>query len=293
MIIKLEFESGGELPRWVGSYLYKGLRYYMRRIVCERGSGCSGCDFSEECPYFQIYVKDFSSVRKSPPVRPVFLVPPYFSESKRVDRGYILDIRLLIFRGIEEWIPYLILALNELGKQGLVGSNRNNRRIFKVKEIINSGDGGIVYDGRALYTNRITIYNSEDIYYKLGGVIEIDFWVPMHFPGSGGLENLLGLIRSRLTNLEREYGVSKQIPEYRVDYRVIKSDIDSIKLNYRRGDIKFKINAIIGAIKYEINEMDKIANWLLSLGAHIGAGKYAVFGCGFYKIKNENGSYFE
>jgi len=272
-------------PKWVGSYLYKGTRYHLRNLVCPGNKNCEKCELLDTCPYYAIFEKKTSSNKKVAPTRPIFLIPPYFEHWKNIKSKQKVKIRLLIFKNIETWIPYIILALNSLGKQGLVDWDETETQKFKVKEILNSKDNSIVYDGTSLFTNNITVYNSNSINKKIGDEIVIDFEVPITLFDPLNLPTLLNKIRNRLINIENEYGTGERIPNFHLKSRIIENHLKKLRLFYRRGNVKFGFNAYIGQIKYKIEKKDKNSDWILSIGEFIGGGKFASFGCGYYKIK--------
>ncbi|MHA1767847.1 MAG: hypothetical protein ACTSVK_16500, partial [Promethearchaeota archaeon] len=103
LIINLEMMTDVKFPKWVGSYLYKGIRYHLKKLICGGYKHCEKCDLTNTCPYYEIFEKKYSLNKKMAPTRPISLVPPYFQQWKNIEKEKIIRVKLLIFKNIEVW----------------------------------------------------------------------------------------------------------------------------------------------------------------------------------------------
>ena len=284
--IKLEFLTRGHLPRWLGSYFYKGVRYHLKKLVCDQDYKCNECKLKGECIYYQIFEKEFGSKARYPPIRPLIFVPPFYSEWTDFLKGQILEVKQIGFRNQVEWTPFIIIALNEMGEEGFAGKSDQFKNRFRVLEIKDYRTGLKVYENDSFYYKNITFNDTDNLSCRCGKEVQIEFPVPFVISKEKNkkitLAEILKEVRLRLINIENEYGTGKKIENFNLEEEIILQEIKRERLLYKRGKINFRLNTIRGNVLYKIKKIDEQAKWLLCVGKHIGGGRNASFGCGFY-----------
>jgi hypothetical protein len=150
------------LPEYKGSALRGGFGHAFKRAVCVvRHGECDRCLVRLQCPYQYVFETppppDAQMLRKYPAAPHPFVIEPPLDGRRAYEAGETLEFGLtLIGRGID-YLPYFIVAFEELGRTtglgrahgkfrvaGVRGENRNGGRDDWLP--IYSGDRRILRD---------------------------------------------------------------------------------------------------------------------------------------------------
>lgn len=135
--LRLRLLEAARLPRFLGSTLRGAFGHIFRRCVCSaRRPTCGGCILGDSCPYryvFETPVPAGAPMMRLYPAAPhPFVIEPPWSHPLAMAAGEDLIFAItLIGRGCD-YLPYFVLAFQELGQVGLGPA----RARFQVEEII-------------------------------------------------------------------------------------------------------------------------------------------------------------
>lgn len=266
------------LPYWLGNKFRGGFGNVLVKAICMYAKPiCHACNLSEECLYYDIYVKEKQKVGKSQPTRPIVFIPPFFGK-REVGRGEI-EIEINIFGNYFTFLPHVIYGLRFLGKVGLNAESK-----YEVVSIYDFFSKKKIYDGSKIYAENLTTIDLADIKPAELSCFQVNFQTPIEARASLDAETLLKMIRRRLILFVNEYG-SGTVPDFKIRAKTIEESWKRHELIHhsKRGGLR-RFHGITGFVKYEVHEADENAMKLLKIGELIGAGAKASFGFGFFRI---------
>ncbi|MBI3013679.1 MAG: CRISPR system precrRNA processing endoribonuclease RAMP protein Cas6 [Candidatus Tectomicrobia bacterium] len=150
----IEAEERLQIPEYAGSALRGGFGHAFKRAVCVvRHGECDRCLVRQQCPYQYVFetppAADTEMLRKYPAAPHPFVIEPPLNGRRNYAAGDSLEFGLtLIGRGID-YLPYFIVAFEELGRTGL-GRQHGRYRLAEVRgETRNRGPDGwaMIYAG--------------------------------------------------------------------------------------------------------------------------------------------------
>ncbi len=289
VVLRLDFRSQVRLPRWLGSAFRGGLGQHLRRLVCYHPlRECEGCEHASECLFYAVYQNPSARRGHAPPPRPIILVPPFFGKEMRIESGAWLELRLLMFGEYVRYFPHVILALQQLGSQGLGDARYLGQNRFEVTSGRCEFSGETVYDGGTIYPRNLRVVDVRELPPVEHARLRVGFRTPIQLPRGfpPPPEHLLKLIRQRLILLVNQYGDGGRVPE-----PVIRGKVSTVARHYHRlpgcssrsGRREFW-HCWTGIANYELEEIDETGRWLLGVGKVLGAGAKSSFGLGFMDI---------
>ncbi len=146
--ITISFLGSGKVSGNWGPTLRGGFGHALRKIACPFGrEDCRGCTLGFRCAYgylFETPVFSDSAVMRKYPEAPhpfIFEPPP---PKNVVKQGEKVQLGLVLVGRAVELIPYIYLALEELGRQGL----GRERVPFRLEQIAVE-DGAVVWSWQA------------------------------------------------------------------------------------------------------------------------------------------------
>lgn len=143
------------LPEYKGSALRGGFGHAFKRAVCVvRHGECERCLVRQQCPYQYVFETppppDTEMLRKYPAAPHPFVIEPPLDGRRAYEAGEPLEFGLtLVGRGID-YLPYFIVAFEELGRTTGLGRARGKFRLADVRGETRDGgrDGWIpIYSG--------------------------------------------------------------------------------------------------------------------------------------------------
>ncbi len=128
------------LPAYKGGVLRGGLGVALKRMVCfqPRTPACEGCPLRIHCPY--AYLFETPLPPDAPVLRTYKRIPlPFVLEPPLDDRtvyrpGEHLSFNLVLIGRARNYLPYFIVAFQELGRLGL-GKGRTPYRLREVRAV--------------------------------------------------------------------------------------------------------------------------------------------------------------
>jgi hypothetical protein len=288
--LKLHFPGIVRLPRWLGSAFRGGLGEQLRKIVCYRPMlDCQKCEKSGECLFYAAYQNPFAKRGQAPPPKPVVLIPPFFGREMTFGPGGELEVGLLLLGDYVRFFPHVLLALQQLGGQGLGDARHVGLNRFEVILAVNKLGGGIVYKDGAIHLSNLKQLEVRELepfkreHVRIGFRTPIE--LPLGFPPSP--EHLLNLIRGRLIMFVNEYGTGEKVPEFtcRGKVKCVARHYHRLPGFSRRSGRREFWHCWTGIADYDFEELDKRGQWLLGVGRVLGAGAKSSFGLGFINIE--------
>ncbi len=278
-----------ELPRWLGSAFRGGLGQHLRRIVCFRPMHeCADCERAAECLYYQTYERPYAKRGRSAPPRPIIMVPPFFGKPLTFEREGQLELKLLMFGNFLRNLPHVLLALQQFGSHGLGEARYHGKNRFEVERAVCEHSGKPVFDGGTIYPGNLEPVDMRKLTPVRGSEFEIGFRTPIDCPREfpPKPEHLLRMIRRRLVLYVNEYGTGESVPGFSCSGTVEPVARHRHRLvGYSKRSGRREFWAWTGIARYEFDELDESARWLLRVGEVLGAGAKASFGMGFFSIR--------
>lgn len=151
------FTSSARLPVFKGSTLRGGFGHALKRVCCALPrQECARCLLFETCAYafffelHEIMPPGKNSLRIAHRPHPYVVVPPE-NEQRDYETGESLRFSIRLFGRANDFLPHVLYAVQETGRQGL-GKGPGGR--FEVKEVLCGGetvfDGNVITPGRGI-----------------------------------------------------------------------------------------------------------------------------------------------
>lgn len=308
---KLQAQSHIRLPAYAGSTLRGAFSNVFKTITCERKTGlCKNCDLIDSCPYIQIYENSgefctFKLDRFKTPPKPFVIEPPVNNSTQIYEKGQEFELRLLLIGKILRHFPYFILALKEMGQNG-IGKTRGNFKLMKIEGLnpLNQ-TSGLIYDADAgTILNKEISFNLIDFIREKSksaneiNKIDVEFVTPTRIKSSGSYDNslsfkvLIQTLLTRITNLAYHYCDQKQTLNFRNLVNQAKrieivhetKEWQDIKRFQSKNNIEMFLGGYIGKIAY-MGDIAPFWPWL-KFGEILHIGKNCSFGLGKYQASN-------
>ncbi len=291
------------LPPYKGSTFRGGFGHALRRVICtNRGEACISCTLRSTCIYPYIFETTSPKDEKSEDSPHPFIIEPPIDEKQHYTTDDQLNLHLILIGRAIDYIPYFILAFEELGRIG-IGSDRGKYRIERVTNISREKEA-LIYDGNSHIRDDYQVIDSADLFNETSQLdrqqITLRFLTPTRIKYKGKLTKDLNF-EIVLRNLLRRLSWLAEIhcdEKWDIDYKtLIKSAKERVKTVYsdlrwhdwerysQRQDKKLKMGGFMGDITFE----GDLAEFLpfLKLGEYLHIGKGTVYGLGKYEIVGE------
>jgi hypothetical protein len=135
------------LPRNAGSTLRGGLGYVLKRLTCyHSGANCAECGLGNDCVYGYLMLtsppEDSDVLSTLTSVARPFVIQPPLQPQETFQVGQQLRLHVVLFgRGIA-YLPYFVLAFQQLGDAGL-GPGRGRLRLAEVTALGLDGEAEV------------------------------------------------------------------------------------------------------------------------------------------------------
>ena len=284
--VELNFYTSVYLDYWLGSAFRGSFGRYLKFVCCTaKIPECMCCNDRKDCLFFYIYENTDSARGYSSPVKPIIFIPPFFGRKLMYSNGMHYTLKILMFGKFEKFLPYIVQGLNYLGRRGLGSLRYDNMNRFYVEKINCGFSGNLIYNGDVVEYDKLMPFKINNLLpYKRDELIigfrtpyiGDDFPLPFH--------KLLKKIRNRLILFTNQYGNQQKIPNFKTKGRIIdfKRHPHFLKRKSLRSG-KQTFRGCTGIIKYELDEIDIVGRWLITVGTILGLGPNSSFGLGFIK----------
>ena len=287
--ITLSFESGRRISRFPAATLRGGLGYVLRGVVCSTPDlPCLHCLLKHRCAY------SFLFATPPPPgaarLQSYEAIPRPFALRPRLESD---ELELLLIGTALPYLPYLIYALNVLGKKG-VGTSRLRFAIQTVRcadtHIYPVGDNEVLPDAGF---DTLTVEPGE----PCNGAVRLQLLTPLVLRRENRVlmdidpRVLVASLLRRLTNLDAFFGSGAQgldpAPYLQsADTLTVHEQQLRVACNRRtstRQNREIDYSGLTGSVvlKGEVGTLLP----LLRTGEVLGVGKNTVFGFGLYRME--------
>lgn len=148
------------LPAYKGGVLRGRLGVALRRMVCfqPQTPACEGCPLRTHCPYAYLFETplppDAPVLRTYKRIPPPFVLEPPLDKRTAYQPGEHLSFNLVLIGRARDYLPYFIVAFQELGRLGL-GKGRTPYRLWEVRavhsldnieQVIHQAEEGVVQE---------------------------------------------------------------------------------------------------------------------------------------------------
>ncbi|MCK5098915.1 MAG: CRISPR system precrRNA processing endoribonuclease RAMP protein Cas6 [Desulfobacteraceae bacterium] len=295
------FINNAELPCYKGSTFRGVFGIALKRIACTfKNNECGSCLLNTHCMYALVFETDkavaITSGSKFASVPHPFVIEPPLTEKTIFQPGDFFSFNILLFGNINKNIPYLIYALNEMGKIGLGKKLNAQRGRFKLatvstgEKIIYKASEQKIFPQNSEMLNFLNrIKSDKDITLKLILETPLRLKFKNKFNADLPFHVLVRTLLRRLSSLLECYGAGE--PD--IDYSGLVKEAENIKttqnnlkwFDWKRYSSRQNKKMLMGGITGTITYKGKLEKYLALLEfcskTHI--GKQTAFGLGkFY-----------
>jgi len=301
-----QMETETYLPDYHGSTLRGAFGHSLKKIVCTLTlKECKKCILNKQCLYSFFFETKYSFDIKdninnaSPPPNP-YVIEPQLTNKNIFSKGDDFNFDLIFFGNANNHLPYIIYAIEQIGKNGIGKKINDNYGKFFLKNVI--------YDENTIYSdndNEINIptpkkllYNSNsNIMLNNNSKIHVFLDTPLRIKFKNQFNNELPfhvLVRAmlrRVSSLLNYYGDGEPDINYKQliqNAQNVKTEKSNIKwFDWRRYSNKQKekmfFGGLLGDVIYEGNLSEFIPLFEFCQKTHI--GKQTTFGLGKIHFK--------
>ncbi len=297
------------LPEYKGATFRGGFGAAFKKVTCiQRRKPCPECLLRQKCLYLSVFESQrFETTvarHTSHDPHPFVLEPPLDTRTVFQPGENLTFNLVLIGRGID-YLPYFVIAFQELGDMGL-GVRNSRFELLRVDNLAASGVAEPIFDaGTAALSGNLKPITYTDVAREVPSAnpsrIVVDFATPMRLKLNGKLAREIDfalLVRSVLRRLSwlaelhcgRKWDVDypslvKQAAE---NVRTVSSKLQFLDLKRysTRQEVTLGMGGLVGTVSFE----GELAPFLpcLKLGEYLHVGNNTAFGLGKYRIEAAN-----
>ncbi|MDI6711141.1 MAG: CRISPR system precrRNA processing endoribonuclease RAMP protein Cas6 [Thermoanaerobacterales bacterium] len=299
-------EQGLLLPPYKGSTLRGGFGRVFRRIACsQRQAECPRCLLKEACPYAYIFetsppgdaqvLKNLEAVP-----RPFILEPPLETKAEYRPGESLIFGLVLVGRAVQ-YLPYFIVCLDELGREG-IGKGRRPYTLREVRALDRHGAVHAVFSDADRTVRPVpAAIRGEDLFARArlpGGWtrLGLEFLTPTRLKHQDRWANRADfhvLIRALLRRLS-SLAYFHHGWEWQADFTGLIARAEAVttvreqtrwvdwERYSARQEARIALGGLVGPVVYE-GDLAEFLPFIL-LGEHVHVGKGAVFGMGWYTL---------
>lgn len=303
---RLLLRAQGEilLPPYKGSAFRGGFGHALKQVVCvNRGAECDRCMLRDKCVYSYLFESPALSGVKIASVNTYaphpFVIEPPLDDKGNYRLGETLELHLILIGRAIEYLPYFLVAFDELGRLG-IGRGKGRYRLERVwsvgpwgERLIFIGEEQLLLDpGKPVTFESLTTIVKEEITRA-----EIEFLTPTRLKEEGRLVSqipfpvLLQALLRRISALLHLYcGASVDDGVFELMEESHKVVIERSDLRWwdwerysQRQELRMKLGGVVGKIVY-VGPLELFMPYLF-LGEYIHVGKGTSFGLGQIHVR--------
>ncbi len=286
------------LSAFKGSAFRGALGHALKKIACaQRGGDCQRCLVQRQCVYSRIFepkshAPGTVNPRTAAPPHPYVLEPPG-PDKVDFNPGETFELTLLLFGEANEALPYVIYALQQMGRQGIGGRGKDGSLRFELSSV--AAQGQTIYDSTSAqlapgqWTSRLRLAPATE---APPGELTLVVRTPLRikYQGRHGTElpfHLLvrGLLRRSASLLESFADGPPDLDFRGLTARALEVGVKHADLRWvdytrysSRQRQKLQIGGMMGNITYENVPAEYLP--LLRFGREVHIGKQTTFGLG-------------
>jgi hypothetical protein len=306
-VFSCRLKSDAILPAYKGSTFRGVFGIALKRVVCAlKLQECKDCLLRHKCVYFLAFethrdeYDGQESKRIASPPHP-YVIEPSLETKTRYSSGEPFEFALILFGQINDYLPYFIYAIEQMGMIG-IGKKVDGRRAGFVlesiatekKEVIYSHDDKKIRNGNFCHSlSLIDAAHGED---DDARYLEITIETPLRLKFKNKLEATLPfhvLTRAalrRISSLYEHYGNGEPSLNYRdlvrraEEVEIVRSDLKWI--DWKRYSNKQEQSMLMGGITGAVTYTGNLGAYLplLRLCEKFHLGKQTTFGLGRFTI---------
>lgn len=302
-----------QLPQYTGSTFRGAFGYAFKKATCimRKERLCENCIVKLSCSYYSFFESPLpetlpenklkflklSNVKKIP--HP-FIFEPDIKQKRVLNKDEIFFFDLLLFGKANEYYPYFIFSIIEMGKKG-IGVNRGKYVLEKVLNFVNDNETEIIFDSDTNVLSKINNHfeiAEQDIDKD---IIKLSFITPLRLQQEGKLVNepdfkilIINLVRkiSAMLFFHYNYDFDSDYIEYSKELIEKSKSIQTLDSSLKwfswerwsnRQKTKMNLGGLVGDISFQGN-LSPFSD-IINLGKYFHVGKNTVFGLGKYLIK--------
>lgn len=284
------------VPIYKGSVFRGAFGHALKRVACSvRRRDCDGCLLRNNCVYARTFEPLRPNAAKSAtPPHPYVLEPP-LDESRELAAGAALDFSLLLFGEINEFLPFFVYALEEMGRAGVGRREGDRRGRFEVHDVL--ADGRSIFNREAnelSATTKPAMLALDSTGPSQRGALHVGFQTPLRLKFKNRLHDQLpfhllarAMLR-RIASLFEWFGQGEPAVDYKglvaaaQGVETARSDLHwlDVKRYSSRQDQALLMGGIKGSVVYEGDIGPFLP--LLDICRRLHVGKQTAFGLGLF-----------
>ncbi len=303
-VVNYSIEEKMILPKYNKGNIIRGaFGETLRRLVCtEYKPKCSLCRNIKDCVYTSIFspiVPDDSIyLRKNIDIPRGFIINSPLEIRTDYEAGEFINFDLIVIGKMINYLPYIILVLNEIGKNG-IGRLRSKMSLDSILQVNPfNGEKKSIIENNIIKPCGIS-FNIKQIDKDIPVELTLKFITPTRIIKGKEVQRIpefssfIKRLRDRYFALNLFYSddykpddfdhilfgkLSEKVMVKKLELKFIEQYRNARSQNYRRQDI----SGFIGKVVYE----GDISYYypLIVMGQYIGVGKGTTFGLGKYEI---------
>lgn len=303
LVLEAVYQALGpvKLPDYPGTSFRGAFGAAFRGRVCLTGlDECGPCSLKTRCAYHEIWEQptapDGAPKRFSQPPKPYVIEHHEDDEGRTVMPGEFTSVRVKIFGSAIARLPFLLLALHDLGWQG-IGRGRGRMVLRECAAMAPDGTAHIVFDNDTGLTGcpvpcwQLATRTSTD-----RGRVTLQFRTPTTLKSKGRLlerfdpETFTARLLDRFELMSLFYEGRVTDSDYRRfralarDTRIVDDGLDSSRFQrVSRRSGRIPVQGVVGEVVVDHVDPDLIGLWRLA--EHLHVGKQATFGFGHVIVR--------
>ncbi|MBF0451770.1 MAG: CRISPR system precrRNA processing endoribonuclease RAMP protein Cas6 [Candidatus Magnetomorum sp.] len=303
------FINDAILPPYKGSTFRGGFGHALKHGVCASPhQSCDQCMMAKQCLYVLLFEpkllkNNLNDVRQMSTIPSPFVIEPPSTKKTHFTTSESFDFHLLLFGDNNKYLPYVIFAFDQMGKQGVGKYVDSHRGQFKLQTVNHRNT--LVYSDEKMISDSIDNIETLtlDAFVKSPPnthTIKMILDTPLRFKIERKLskeltfENLIRVMLRRISFLLATYGSGNP----NLNYTDIIQRAKAVKMSQNnlqwynwsrysaRQDRKMNMGGLIGSVIYEGN-LDEFMP-LIHFCSKVHMGKQTSFGLGKIRCEKLN-----